>query len=132
MNKDIVLETQSELTRPAVDLAEEIYNHLIKAQSVLDLVSNSIEEKNADNKLDLASELNSTVAVYDELEHALGDSESVLKALKEDEKVDERTRRFPVAAKIQSQILLPYGSFSLRHGNPLCCDKGSLCFQTRF
>lgn len=90
MNKDIVLETQSELTRPAVDLAEEIYNLLIKAQSVLDLVSNSIEEKNADNKLDLASELNSLVAVYDELEHALGDSESVLKALKEDEKVDEK------------------------------------------
>lgn len=90
MNKDIVLETQSELTRPAVDLAEEIYNHMIKAQSVLDLVSNSIEEKNADNKLDLASELNSLVAVYDELEHALGDSESVLKALKEDEKVDEK------------------------------------------
>ncbi|UNT96439.1 hypothetical protein [Allobaculum mucilyticum] len=82
--------SQAELTEGPVAAVEEIREHLIKAESVIDLISSSIEAKNADNKLDLASELNSMVAVYDELEHAINDAEDVLKALKEDEKVDEK------------------------------------------
>lgn len=90
MSKDIVLETQSELTTSQIDVLKEINDHLIKAESVIDLVTNSIEAKNVDNKLDLASELNSLVAAYDELEHALDDAQSVFDALKEDKKVDEK------------------------------------------
>lgn len=89
-NKEVVLDTQSELTGVQVATVEEIRDHLIKAQSVIDVVANSIEGKNKDNTLDLASELNSLVSVYDELEHALGDTEDVLDALKEDETVDEK------------------------------------------
>lgn len=90
MSKEVVLMSQAELTERPVAAVEEIREHLIKAESVIDLISSSIEAKNADNKLDLASELNSMVAVYDELEHAINDAEDVLKALKEDEKVDEK------------------------------------------
>ncbi len=88
--KDIVLGTQSALTTDQVAAVEEIKEHLIKAQSLVDVISNSIEAKNKDNTLDLASELNSMVSVYDELDHALGDAESVLDALKEDQTVDEK------------------------------------------
>ena len=90
MSKEVILMSQAELTEGPVAAVEEIREHLIKAESVIDLISSSIEAKNADNKLDLASELNSMVAVYDELEHAINDAEDVLKALKEDEKVDEK------------------------------------------
>lgn len=88
--KGIVLETQSELTTDQIGTVEEIKEHLIKAQSLVDVIANSIEGKNKDNTLDLASELNSMVSVYDELDHAIEDAESVLDALKEDQKVDEK------------------------------------------
>ncbi len=88
--KGIVLETQSELTTDQISTVEEIKEHLIKAQSLVDVIANSIEGKNKDNTLDLASELNSMVSVYDELDHAIEDAESVLDALKEDQKVDEK------------------------------------------
>lgn len=88
--KDIVLDTQAALTTDQVSALEEIREHLIKASSMIDVISNSIEGKNKDNTLDLASELNSLVGVYDELNHALGDADSVLDALKEDEVVDEK------------------------------------------
>lgn len=88
--KDIVLDAQSALTTDQVSAVEEIKEHLIKAQSLVDVISTSIEAKNKDNALDLASELNSMVSVYDELDHALGDAQSVLDALKEDQTVDEK------------------------------------------
>ena len=88
--KGIVLETQSELTTDQISTVEEIKEHLIKAQSLVDVIANSIEGKNKDNTLDLASELNSMVSVYDELDHAIEDAESVLDSLKEDQKVDEK------------------------------------------
>ncbi|WP_323091231.1 hypothetical protein [Allobaculum sp. JKK-2023] len=88
--KGIVLEAQSELTTDQISTVEEIKEHLIKAQSLVDVIANSIEGKNKDNTLDLASELNSMVSVYDELDHAIEDAESVLDALKEDKKVDEK------------------------------------------
>ncbi len=88
--KGIVLEAQSELTTDQIDLVEEIKEHLIKAQSMVDVIANSIESKNKDNTLDLASELNSMITVYDELHHAIGDADSVLDALKEDQKVDAK------------------------------------------
>lgn len=88
--KDIVLNTEAELNVNQIAAVEEIREHLIKAQSMIDVITNSIEGKNKDNTLDLASELNSMVSVYDQLEHALGDADSVLKALQEDQNVDER------------------------------------------
>lgn len=89
-HKDLILDAQSELTGVQVDTVEEIKTHLIKAQSMIDVIANSIEGKNKDNTLDLASELNSMVNVYDELDHAILDVEDVLKALKEDEVVDTK------------------------------------------
>lgn len=88
--KDIVLNTQAVLTVDQIAAVEEIREHLIKAQSMIDVITNSLEGKNKDNVLDLASELNSMVSVYDQLEHALGDADSVLNALKEGQNVDER------------------------------------------
>lgn len=87
---DIVLNTQAELTIDQIDVVEEIKEHLIKSQSMIDVITNSIEGKNKDNVLDLASELNSMVSVYDQLEHALQDAESILNALKEDKVVDAK------------------------------------------
>lgn len=81
-SKDVILENQAELTGIQIDKAEEIQEHLLKVQSLIDVISNSIEAKNKDNTLDLASELNSMIAVYDEVTHALGDIDEVLAALK--------------------------------------------------
>lgn len=87
--KDIILEDQGKLTDVQIDKAEEIQDHLTKAESLIDVISNSIEAKNADNKLDLASELNSLVAVYDNLECAAADMEELVAALKGIECEDE-------------------------------------------
>lgn len=86
----VILDDQAELTGIQVSEMEEIHNHLVKAQSLIDVITSAIEAKNADNKLGLASELNSMVAVYDELECALNDSEEVLDALNETVAVDEK------------------------------------------
>lgn len=89
-DKKVILDDQAELTGIQVSEMEEIHNHLVKAQSLIDVITSAIEAKNADNKLGLASELNSMVAVYDELECALNDSEEVLDALNETVAVDEK------------------------------------------
>lgn len=88
--KDVVLENQDKLTEIQLDQAEEIEEHLVKAQSLIDVISNSIEAKNKDNVLDLASELNSMVSVYDESEHALGDIDEIIDAFKGILKIDEK------------------------------------------
>ncbi len=88
--KEVVLGTQATLTTDQIALVEEIKEHLIKAQSVIDLATNSIEAKNKDNALDLGSELNSMIIAYDELSHAIGDVTSVLDALEEGQSVDEK------------------------------------------
>ena len=88
--KDVVLENQGKLTELQLDQAEEIEEHLVKAQSLIDVISNSIEAKNAENTLDLASELNSMVSVYDELEHAIGDIDEIIDALKGILNIDEK------------------------------------------
>ncbi len=89
-DKKVILEDQAELTGVQASVMEEIHNHLVKAQSLIDVITSAIEAKNTDNKLGLASELNSMVAVYDELECALNDSEEVLDALNETVAVDEK------------------------------------------
>lgn len=89
-NKDVVLSAQAELTTDQIDTVEEIKEHLIKSQSVIDLVTNSIEAKNKDNALDLGSELNSMIIAYDEVTHAIGDINSILDALKEDQQADQK------------------------------------------
>ncbi len=88
--KEVVLGTQATLTTDQIALVEEIKEHLIKAQSVIDLATNSIEAKNENNALDLGSELNSMIIAYDELSHAIGDVTSVLDALEEGQSVDEK------------------------------------------
>ncbi len=88
--KDVVLGAQAALTTDQIATVEEIKEHLIKAQSVIDLVTNSIEAKNKDNVLDLGSELNSMIVAYDELSHAIGDVTSVLDALEEGQTADEK------------------------------------------
>ena len=88
--KDVVLGAQAALTTDQIATVEEIKEHLIKAQSVIDLVTNSIETKNKDNVLDLGSELNSMIVAYDELSHAIGDVTSVLDALEEGQTADEK------------------------------------------
>lgn len=89
-SKDVILTSQAELTGVQIDKVQEIQEHLMKAQSVIDVISNSIEAKNKDNTLDLASELNSMIAVYDEITHALGDTDEVLAALKETKAEDQK------------------------------------------
>lgn len=89
-DEKVMLTSQDELTDIQSSVMDEIHNHLVKAQSMIDVITSAIEAKNADNKLGLASELNSLVAVYDELECALNDSEEVLDALDETEAVDEK------------------------------------------
>lgn len=89
MSDKVVLDNQEKLTGIQVDMIEEIQEHLVKVQSLVDVLANSIEAKNTDNKLDLASELNSLVLAYDELEYALQDTDEVLEALKGVESTDE-------------------------------------------
>jgi allophanate hydrolase subunit 1 len=81
--KSVILENQAKLTQVQIAKVEEIQEHLVKALSLVDVITNSIEAKNKDNVLDLASELNSMVAVYDELQHGADDAAEVLSALKE-------------------------------------------------
>jgi len=73
-----------------IDSVQEIKAHIVKAQSVLELVTNSLEAKVKDTNCDIASELNSLVTVYDQLEHALQDADDVEKFLAEAEIVDEK------------------------------------------
>lgn len=89
-DKKVILEDQAELATVQVSTMEEIHNHLVKAQSLIDVITSAIEAKNEDNTLGLASELNSMVAVYDELECALNDSEEVLDALNETVAADKK------------------------------------------
>lgn len=81
-DKKVVLEDQAKLTQIQIDTVEEIQDHLVKAQSLIDVIANSIEAKNKDNTLDLASELNSMASVYDDLNCAINDTDEVLEALK--------------------------------------------------
>ena len=87
-NKEIDLTSQAALTEDQIAIIEEIRDHLVKVQSIIDVVSNSIESKNKDDVLDLASELNTLVSAYDQLEHAIGDTETILDAAKETEALD--------------------------------------------
>ena len=89
-DKVIDLTSQAALTEDQIAIIEEVRDHLIKVQSIIDVVSNSIEGKNKDNVLDLASELNTLVSGYDQLEHAIEDTESSLDAAKETELVDNK------------------------------------------
>ncbi|MCF0258502.1 MAG: hypothetical protein HUJ54_01455 [Erysipelotrichaceae bacterium] len=88
--KDVILENQKKLTEVQLVNAKEVQDHLIKAQSMLQLISSSIEAKNADNKLEISDELNSLVAVYDQLDHANDDIEEVIKALEGISCMDEK------------------------------------------
>ena len=80
--KDVILANQQKLTEVQLVEAREVQDHLIKAQSMLSLISNSIEAKNADDKLEISDELNSMVAVYDQLDHAIDDMTDIIDALK--------------------------------------------------
>lgn len=82
-DKSVILGAQAELVSLQAENAEEVLEHLIKVQSILDLVVNSLEDKNEDNKLDIASELNSLVAAYDQLVCAQDDVKTVAAALNE-------------------------------------------------
>lgn len=87
--KDLILSDQGKLNELQIAKAEELQEHITKAQSLIDVICNSIESKNSDNKLDLASELNSMVAVFDNLECAAGDIDELINALKGIEATDE-------------------------------------------
>lgn len=82
-DKAVILGDQAQLIAIQAENAEEVLNHLIKVQSIIDVVSNSLESKNSDNKLDIASELNSLVAAYDQLECAQADISQLAAALHE-------------------------------------------------
>lgn len=82
--------TQKELVENQAETMEEIKAHIVKAQSDLELVTNSLETKAKEGTDDISSELNSLSTVYDQLEHAFLDAEQVEDFLKEAEVVDER------------------------------------------
>lgn len=88
MADKIVVDEQKSLLENQIDTVEEIKEHLIKAMSVLDLVTSSLEKKEGAENWDIASELNSMVTVYDNLDHAFQDAQDVYKFLKDQENVD--------------------------------------------
>jgi hypothetical protein len=90
MSERVELDAQKSLIEVQIDSVQEIKAHIVKAQSVLELVTNSLEAKVKDTNCDIASELNSLVTVYDQLEHALQDADDVEKFLAEAEIVDEK------------------------------------------
>lgn len=90
MSEKIELDVQKNLIEVQVAKMEEIKAHIVKSQSVLELVNNSLEQKAGKEGCDIASELNSLVTVYDQLEHAFEDAEEVEAFLKQTEVVDEK------------------------------------------
>jgi hypothetical protein len=90
MSERVELDAQKSLIEVQIDSVQEIKAHIIKAQSVLELVNNSLEAKAKEANCDIAGELNSLVTVYDQLEHALQDAEEVEKFLAQTEIVDEK------------------------------------------
>lgn len=90
MSEKVELTQQMNLIEIQVAKMEEIKAHIVKSQSVLELINNSLESKVKANNPDIASELNSLVTVYDQLEHAFEDAEEVEEFLKQTEVVDEK------------------------------------------
>lgn len=89
MSEKVELDAQKDLVEEQVENVEEIKAHIVKAQSVIELVVNSLEAK-VDEDDNIASELNSLVTVYDQLEHAFQDAEEVEDFLHQTEVVDEK------------------------------------------
>lgn len=90
MAEQIELQSQKDLMETQVATIEEMKAHIVKAQSVLELVTNSLEKKAEEGTDDISSELNSLSTVYDQLEQAFQDAEGVEDFLKEAEVVDEK------------------------------------------
>lgn len=90
MSDKIVVDEQKTLLEGQIDSVEEIKEHVIKAMSVLDLVVASLEKKEEENKdIEIASELNAIVSVYDNLDVAFTEAASVGKFLADQEDVDK-------------------------------------------
>ena len=89
MSDKVVVDEQKALLDAQIESAEEIKEHVIKAMSVLDLVVASLEKKEEASKdLDIASELNSIVSVYDNLDTAFTNAAGIEKFLNDQETVD--------------------------------------------
>lgn len=90
MSEKVELTEQEKLIETQVAAAQEIKAHIIKAESVLELVTDSLENKIKTQNYDIANELNSLVTVYDQLDHAFGDAETIEEFLKQAQVVDEK------------------------------------------
>lgn len=90
MSDTVVVNEQKALLKSEIESAEEIKEHVIKAMSVLDLVVASLEKKEEASKdLDIASELNAIVSVYDNLDVAFTTAASIQNFLTEQQDIDK-------------------------------------------
>lgn len=84
------LTAQQEMMEIPAEKMAEIKDHIVKSQSVLELVADSLEEKLQPEGSDITTELNALTTIYDQLDHAYQDAEDVEAFLKQTEAVDKK------------------------------------------